>query len=618
MILKKKVRPYKKDISLASLYTYTRQAIMESLRFPPDRHAGEWAEANLVLSKNNSEPGKYSMDRTPYVRSIFEALKSSKYSIVVVVGAVQVFKTQVALNWIGNVLDDDPANCIWISSTTELAIRTSRIKFRQELLRNSTLAEKWNDTKDATYTKEVNGTNIYFGWSNSVSQLSMVNAKYMVGDEIDKWPDNVEKQGDPIELLEGRGTTYPDSILLLVSSPCAEVGEPSKIVGRWLSGTRFKWFWPCPFCFEYFYPMSSMLKYDEELVKQIGENSILKSVYLECPHCFEKILNKHKKWMNSLGVMLAPGEKVENGEVTNINVDAQNNKTASFWVSGLCALWEKKSFGQLALKLYKAKKSNDENRVFAVLTSDFAEEYEPPSEKPSIDLVQTCRRNYTLNQVPSDVICLTGSVDVQKYQLYYVIRGWAKKLNSYLINYGTIEGQTDKDEVWNAFENMVLGTIFENKAGRKFRTKPFWIDCGWRPQAVYEFCCRNRDLYFPVRGIPEETNANTIKPVQAMNVYDAKDRNNNPLGQTIIRYKINDSYYKSDLYRRMDKPRGDEGRWYIPRDVDEFYIKSVTAEEKIKLKSGKTKWRSTFRHNHYLDCEKIQLAIADHFHLVNI
>ena len=117
------------EINLETFYVNAKNILRESLMWPPDRHAGEWAVKNLRIAPEYAEPGPYNPYRTPYVIPIFQAIASKKYDVITYVAGTQSSKTQIGLCASGHQLEDDPAPIIWISSTQKLGKKIGEKRF---------------------------------------------------------------------------------------------------------------------------------------------------------------------------------------------------------------------------------------------------------------------------------------------------------------------------------------------------------------------------------------------------------------------------------------------------------------------------------------------------------
>lgn len=57
-------------------------------------------------------------------------------------------------------------------------------------------------------TKEFEGGTLFATTAGSAANLSELSARYIYGDEVDRWDVDVDQEGDPIKLAEARGGTF--------------------------------------------------------------------------------------------------------------------------------------------------------------------------------------------------------------------------------------------------------------------------------------------------------------------------------------------------------------------------------------------------------------------------
>src|SRR5690348_2164665 len=90
----------------------------QALRPPPDRTPDVWADSCRILQPGSAEPGKFRSSRTPYMVPIVRAAHDPRYRRIVAVMGAQMSKTEgLALNVIGQRLDDDPTPIIYVGPT---------------------------------------------------------------------------------------------------------------------------------------------------------------------------------------------------------------------------------------------------------------------------------------------------------------------------------------------------------------------------------------------------------------------------------------------------------------------------------------------------------------------
>ena len=114
--------------NLSDGYAAVLAAISRGLEPDPDMPFDEWADAHMVIPADSgaNEYGPYRSSRTPHARQVMRALSPSHpCKRVVVMGASQMLKTQVALNMLGATIHQAPSNFLWIVPTGTLVKRSS-------------------------------------------------------------------------------------------------------------------------------------------------------------------------------------------------------------------------------------------------------------------------------------------------------------------------------------------------------------------------------------------------------------------------------------------------------------------------------------------------------------
>ena len=102
------------------------QALATALMPDPDIGVDEWSDQYQVIPKDSgaAEAGKYRTERTPHARTVMQCLSSSHpCKKVVVMGASQMLKTQVGLNWLMSTIHSAPSNFLWVSPSESLVKR---------------------------------------------------------------------------------------------------------------------------------------------------------------------------------------------------------------------------------------------------------------------------------------------------------------------------------------------------------------------------------------------------------------------------------------------------------------------------------------------------------------
>lgn len=566
---------------------------------PPDRTADKWADDCRVLPAGSPEPGPWRTDRVPYTRDPYRAFSDPRYSSIVIVMGSQMSKTELILNVVGHRFSDGPFTPTLYIGPTEKQVRSMSKDRVMKMIRatpdlwdrlakgqHNKIAEKW-----------IAGIRLGFAWAGSATELASHPAGLVLVDELDRMDSDVGGEGDPVELARARGANYWGFKLGIVSTPTVE-GD-SKIWARFEEGTMHKWAWCCLHCAAWFIPTLTLLRYNDD-----GDFAELRrSAVVTCPNCGGTHESKHKRRLNEAGRYI-PHKLLPNGEHEALEEPLENS-TASYWVSGLCTPWQ--TFGQRAEQLVKAYRSQDSNRIQAVINTGFGELFKVRGQAPPWEAVLETRTALGRGVVPDWAKLVTMGVDVQKNGLYYVVRGWGFNSRSHCIDHGFIHGDTEFDDVW-----VLLRSILDRAIDQKPVVHLAFIDSGYRPGSdkfrrpehkVYQFCRRTGGRAFPSKG-----HDTLEKPIRASKIDITASGKTIKGGITL--WHVDTDHVKSWIHGQIDIPEGADRLWTTHSEIDEDYCRQIVAEELIVKPSGRRVWVAGRKANHLFDCEVLARAAA--------
>ncbi len=219
------------------------------------------------------------------------------------------------------------------------------------------------------------------------------------------------------------------------------------------------------------------------------------------------------------------------------------------------------------------------------------------------------RQEYERGTVPSEVIHLVLTADVQKNRIEWVLRGWGARKTSWLINFGKLWGETHDADVWDDLADLIKEPV----EGRQI--KRVFVDSGFRPgkkdivplNRVYDFCRRFPSLVRPTKGSSHSMRTPLLKaPIEV-------NRKGEGAKYGLMLYRLDTSVFKSEVHERIRRPDDQPGAWYLPEMSDsecEDYCRQIVSEVRVNLPSGRTQWTQISKDNHYLDCEAMQAAAA--------
>ncbi len=558
---------------------------------------------------------------TPYGVHFARAAHSGRYALSVAMMSAQSGKTDNILDLIGARLSQRPVPILYVGPSKEFNTDQFEPRLMGLLDEAETLKAKVARGKRMKKTKKiVAGVPIRLAHAGSSTALKSDPAGMAIVDEYDEMLANIRGQGDPLGLVLARGDTYADFVTVVTSTPGRGIVETetdpvsglefwktgsaeeieSPIWRLWQQGTRHHWAWPCPHCGEFFVPRLKHLKWPKGATPVQAK----RSAYLQCPQgCADPIEEHHKAEMNAKGVMIAPGQTIEDAFADR---NVPENSTYSTWNSGLCSPFV--TWGDRAERYLNAVLSGEPDKIQTAVNAGFGELYaEGGGDLPEWQtLLRENVRPYPARSAPREVIRVAMGVDVGKRTLYYVIRGFGSRGTSFLLDYGILHGMTDDDVVWGDLANIMLAPI----AG--LHIEKVMIDSGFRPNKtdagsehkVYEFCRRYSFLCLPTKG-RDTLNG---RPYSVAKIEVKPDGSKRPYSINLVH--VNTDFFKGLVHSRIKTPIEQSGAFFLHQGADEEYARQVLSEVRVvEPGSPKPKWVKQRKDNHFFDCEAL-VAVA--------
>ena len=466
-------------------------------RFAPPESltVDEWADKHRRLSPESSaEAGPWRTKRTPYLEEPMRAFTDPKVHKIVMVAASQVGKSELELNIIGYIIDQDPGSILYVHPTIDDARKFSRLRVAPMIRDSKPLKAKVHDVKakdsgNTILQKSFPGGMLTLTGSNSASALASTPARYIIGDERDRWATSAGTEGDPWALAEARQATFYNAKAVEVSTPT--IKGNSNIETSFYQGTQERWCHRCPECGEYSEIVFDNIHFDPEAKRIRGKKSwSLKSgVSWSCPACGclipEDVMRKQPaKWIAD-------------------NPDAYKKGVRSFWLNAFSSPWT--PWEKIVLKFLDAK--DDPQRLKVVYNTLLGQLWEDRGDLEDEDTMLSRREDYgtrpdgTPVELPDGVLVLTCGVDTQDNRLEYEVVGHGKYGETWGIVKGYIMGRPDTPEVWQRLDDVV-DHVYKFKNGRGLKISITCVDSGGHfTQEVYEACrARVGKRVFAIKG----------------------------------------------------------------------------------------------------------------------
>ena len=381
----------------------------------------------VPMGAGNSVP--WDPDLAPYVIEPMNCLASREYDAVVFVGPARTGKTIGLIDgWIVYNIVCDPADMLVIQVSEEKAREHSKKRldrtFRCSPEVKNLLSPRRNDNNvyDRTFRA---GNYLKLGWP-SVNIMSSSDYKSVALTDYDRFPEDIDGEGDAFSLASKRTTTFMSSGMTLVeSSPGRDIRDTkwrrttpheapptTGILSLYNRGDRRRLYWPCPHCAEYFQPeMDNMTGYRDSSDPVLASEA----AFLQCPACKGRITPDMKRALNMKCVWLRDGQSIDRkGQVSG---DGRRSRIASFWMEGPAAAYQ--TWAQLIYKYLTAEQEYESTRseetLKTVINTDFGRPYLPRAslEQRKSELLEQRAEDVPKRSVPDGVQFLTATVDVQ-------------------------------------------------------------------------------------------------------------------------------------------------------------------------------------------------------------
>ncbi|WP_114965577.1 phage terminase large subunit family protein [Alkalilacustris brevis] len=574
------------------------RAWRRGMRPDADLTVSEWADAHRWLSSRASaEPGRYRTARTPYLRSIMDALSPSHPAQrISFMKAAQVGATEAGNNWIGFVIHHAPGPMLAVLPTVEMAKRTSRGRIDPLIEDSPALKERVSparsrDAGNSMLSKEFPGGILVLTGANSATGLRSMPARYVFLDEVDAYPVSADEEGDPVTLAEARTTTFAHRRkVFMVSTPT--IRGLSRIEREFEASDQRRYFVPCPHCGHRQWLQFERLRWAKGKPETAAYH---------CEGCERPIAEHHKTGM------LARGE----WRATAVATDPT---AIGFHLSALYSPIGWKSWEQIARDWLAAQGSDEMLRAArnTLLGETWVESGEAPEWQRLAD-----RRVTFPAQIPAGGLFLTAGADVQKDRIEVDVWAWGRGLESWLVDHIVIPGGPDDPACWDRL-TALLGQTWQHENGAIMTLAKLAIDTGYESAAVYAWSRKQGIAQVaPVKGLE---GFNRATPVSGPTFVDATV-NGRKLKRGARLWTVATATFKAETYRylRIERPPEPDapaaaGTIHLPDWVDSEWLKQLVAEQLVTIRDrrgyARQEWQKLRERNEALDTRVYARAAA--------
>ncbi len=576
------------------------EAFARGLEPDPNLTVDEWSDQYMVIPKDSgaNEYGKYRTSRTPHARRVMQALSDSHpCKRVVVMGASQMLKTQVGLNWFCCSVHQSPANFLWILPTGKLQKRTSA-RLTKTIAAVPEVADRVasprsRDAVNTMDTKEYIGGALNIVTAGAAANLSEVSARRILFDEVDRAEGNVNGEGDPVALAEARQTTFERNRKSYFPSSPTIRGE-SIIEGLFEKGTREEALADCVHCGH-----AQPLVFERLVVSEDGEIAMY-----PCAEC---------------GAMMYEGDK---GKMFERGAWSEgvpgDGETVSFTINGMFLPYGWFSWIGMVREYRAAKAKLDDGSEELMITfynTRLARSWDRIKEQTKFGELMERAEPYRLGTVPAGGLVLTAAIDTQNDRLEFKVVAWGEFMECWVVDYQIIHGSPAEDSTWRRADELIASQ-YRHAYGEMMGIEATFIDSGGgHTQDVYNFTySRRRRGVFAIKGESRPNRPIICKKPTIIDInYRGKVEKRG--GQL---WFVGTDTAKDYLASRWQRSAG-AGTVHFSDNLPEDYYKQLTAEYRVSVyKRGRkvSVWeKKNGDRNEALDLMVYNLAAAYHLGL---
>lgn len=486
----------------------------------------EWCELHRVMTSDVSPfPGKFSYDKTPYLREIVDCMSPNHPARIVAVmkGAQIGFSTGVIEAGIGWIISQQPGNILFLTGHTDLAEEAMNQKIDQmidscglrTLIKPNVLRKKNMRTGDTNKSKEFPGGSLVSGGAGNHKLLRQRSVRFGFIDDFDAAKSSSKESGSTTRMIEQRFAAYSEKMkLYYISTP--EQKQTSNIEPVYQMGDQRKYHIPCPCCGEFIYiewsvPIEGNDKEKGGITwKTDNANKLIEgSVGYICQKCAGFFNDADKYELNLHGIWKPTAEPSTLGYY-------------SYHLSSLYAPPGMYDWAHYVRQFIEANPAGDRQREHLQKTFVnlcLGETFEATGEAPKANDLQKNIRAYEIGTVPEKlseadgngkIILLTCACDLNGVlddaRLDYEVVAWSESGSSYSITHGSIgtfvprenskKVKEDRERwtyenyrpnsVWKELDK-VLGTVFMTDTMRKMKIFITGVDTGHYTTQAYSY-----------------------------------------------------------------------------------------------------------------------------------
>lgn len=614
------------------------RSLAKGLRPPPRMNVSEWAARYRRFPDDDAFPGRWRHETAPELVEIMDALSPhDPCEEAAIIKCAQSGGSASAENWIGYVSDLRPGPVLFVQATLNAAWSWAAEKFWPMVDATPRLNPDKGGTIKALGTPDGDGSTkhkirfsrsngyVLLAGANSAAGLRQRTVRYAVEDDLDQFPDDLDHQGSPEEMVSQRLKVWRRQGLskrLKISTPT--IKGASKIEAAHAASERRRFHLKCAACGDRFVPEWQDVQWPDGRPGEAHLVAPCCGIVLE--HWQKAAMKLPDGWLSEEIEGQALPRMLSEEEFQGWRAKMPASRKRGFFLSGMVSTFQ--TWADMATSFVAAQGDVNKLKTWTNLVLGWV--FELKGETPDYEKLKELKEeDWGVGQMPCGPIVTTLGGDVQGDGIYIELVGWGRNGETWQLDARFIPGATDvKGEgAWAALDAYSRrGVVFPG--GRTVPIDQECIDAGYHTDAAQAYCA---------------------KRPRRLAVYGRDGWNRPILGRgEALRYRKDGAQAGKASKRAEDKAFivgtfGAKASWYgflrstisysaatvaegpgtakprgiahFSRDTPDDWFEQATAETIVaKVSNGYPKrvWAvMPGRQNHYLDCRIYNMAAGE-------
>lgn len=609
------------------------QGFRDGLEPPPDTLPSKFAEDHTWVNKGvtSNVPVPWDNSVFPFLAPIMDLIRTAillgKRGVVIMKPGQAGGSSAMIRVWAWLAVTYGGPT-LYLISKDDHARKFVRERFDYQCKSCEPLAKKWirkrgagNDTQNRVFLD--GSLTVVGGGSNRNYESNPY--RWVLVDEPDSVPPDMQGYGDPISLAEVRTDAFPGETLMIVfSHPTSKERGTGKLY--YGSSDQARAFVDCPHCPGEFYLTWEHVKVCQEEGQTIDQAK-------RDPHCYHY-------FAPCCGAEISDAQRYELARNTRQQTTMTEEEAAKkdFLSAHFSHLYMVKPLARLATRYIEGLDDPSKMRVF--YNKVLGEVYVEKTKETAVEDWQKLRviprfendpNAYALGEVPPEVRFLTAGQDSRASELHWTVWGWGLVRTSsglgllcgWLIDYGVLKREPPR-QILDAEDLEPLTQLLYDRAFPRSDIEDSsyksvevgFHDAGWQPRGVWEYAQGRPGVIVPCRGrsADEESPAPPLSwgpPLSWTHSKTAIKVKDDRLKEAILNtYKLKEAWFglvDSDFEEAGTLLR--RPRLHLPRDVGDDIIIQLSSEF-LSTDGKKKKWKRRGE-NHWSDCSVYAYAAAN-------